>query len=442
MMQDDNNQPPEDEIKNETDPEEGQLSEEAIRSQAERRAAIREWIIAGSIFLILAVMIWWNFPIVDQLVRGRYTPTARPPLPTPTYRATRTPTPIATDTITPTPSRTPLPPSAHLVTDTAGLEPPLPALVNPPIVLDDDSVTPSPDFSNPVWVPSSKLNLPNVDLKNPYYASEAPGAATWMMDSPLAPGYYEIYVLDTLYSSAGSLDFRVSTGDTDLSPLLGSSTLVYRSSQGNDAQDDDLWRSIGVYYLDKPGVLSVKTAWDKRDASTIVAIARLLIEPMQDSTLDMVARLPKYPLRYVIDDMAAKITGADTTITAKDSEAWQDQFQAIVNPQSDLKVVWETDFIPSGIYEIAVWVPATHNQTKAALKVLVNGTEMKGGPLVMKQSDWHGGQWVSLGTWDSTSYGKYVEMGVEMDVTGGTPGDVAVDAVAFMTKPIPPTPVP
>ena len=397
--------------------------------------AQKEWIIAGSIFLILAILIWSNFPIVDQIIRGRYTSTPRPPLPTPTRRPTRTPTLIPSPTLTPMPSKTPLLPSAFIVPDTTNLEPALPALVQPPIILDLDSITADPEFSNPQWYPSSNLNLPAAaNIDHPFYATFGPGSAKWMMDVPLAPGYYEIYILDTYFSSAGSLNFRVMLANKEIKPLLGETQIRYRSSQGENPQGDDLWRSLGLYYLEEPGQLSINTTWDKRDEFSIVAIGRVLIEPMPDSSLQMLEKLPPYPLRYIVDDLSTKIEGADTVITDKETLSWHGQFQAVVNPQEDLKVTWKSDMIPGGQYEIAVWVPASHNQTKAFFNVLVNGTALKGGPLLMKQSDWTGGQWVSLGTWDSTAYGKYVEMGVEMVVAGGTPGDVAIDAVAFMSR--------
>jgi hypothetical protein len=88
------------------------------------------------------------------------------------------------------------------------------------IVLDElTSATVEPGFDTPFWVSSDQIaSESGFDILDPYYATYGYGAITWETDVFLAPGMVEIYVMDTLYSSAGPLDFQVRLGGSELYP--------------------------------------------------------------------------------------------------------------------------------------------------------------------------------------------------------------------------------
>ena len=393
-------------------------------------------IIGLSILVVLALVIWFNFPIVDQLFRGRYTPTPSPLPPTPTRRPTRTPTMLPSPTISPTVTPTPYPASAYLFPDPSKLDPPLPNLYETPVVMGvNQGLIADPSLDSPRWLSSQSIaEQLHADITEPYYATFGLGSAQWKMDVPLKPGYYEIYVLDTIYSSGGSLDYHVYLGATEIQPILGQQHVEYRSSKGENAQDVDLWHSIGLYYLDRPDMLTVATSWTARDENTIVAIGRMVVAHLPDSAQSMLATLQRGQWSYVVDDLAATIKGDDLLMTLDDTLAWGGQLQMLANPNGDEKVTWALqDKVAAGKYEVFVWVPALHNKADVIMHVFADTTEITSSPLLLPQSSFQGGQWVSLGTYDLTSpiYSTGFRLSVQMDITGGTVGEISLDAVAF-----------
>lgn len=397
-----------------------------------------KWLIIILALATIAFLIWWFFPLMQQWLRSAQQPT--PSFPTITPLPTRTPRPTSTPTIEPTPTMTSMPPSAYVVADIALLDPPLPGLFNPPIVLNEDkNVIASPDFTHPQWYSSARIaeQLGNIEFPEAYYATFGAGQVAWVMDVPLASGLYEIYVLDTLYSSAGSLDFKVRLGSRDLQPLLGQPRLNYRSSQGENAQYSDLWRSIGVYYLDNNfDILSIYTEWTVRDEFSIVAIDRVLIEPLPASAASMLASLPADRLKYLVDDLNASIDGAELILPVQDALAWGDQFQIATNPNKDIKVTWKLEeALPLGKYEVIAWIPSAHNKAGVTYRVLANDQFLEGEPILINQVNYPG-QWVSLKVWDASSpvYGNSVNLSAQMDIKGGTLGDIAIDAIGFIQQ--------
>ena len=68
-----------------------------------------------------------------------------------------------------------------------------------------------------------------------WYATYSAGWIRWFMDRPLRAGLYELYMMDTVFSSGGTLSFTVQLGDQPLTPLAGSSDVVYMTSQYDPA---------------------------------------------------------------------------------------------------------------------------------------------------------------------------------------------------------------
>ena len=384
--------------------------------------------------LSMAFLVWMYFPVLQEVINGTLTPTLLPPSPTATLTSTPTITP--TSTPQPPPTHTPLPASAYAVNPQA-IYPPVPALALEAVVLNDDSsVQVEPAFDHPQWYSSEQIAQQiGVLISEPFYATIGSGSAAWQMDVPLRPGLYEIFVLDTLYSSGGSLDFRVFLGGSELAPLLGIQQVDYRTLSASPAQMDDEWRSIGLYSLETQEILSISTSWEAREMATIVAIDRILIVRQPDSILSFYHRLPANSPKFVVDEQAADVESEDILYTRSDLPAWGDQFLMVVNTHENSQVTWRIpNLVPAGQYEIWVWAPAMQGSADVLYKVLVNGLET-GGAVVANTSNMPENQWVSLGTWQVVSPdGRRVELGLRLIVPRDTPGEVAIDAVAFIFR--------
>jgi hypothetical protein len=394
------------------------------------------WFLAGLAAVLLGFIIWWYLPLMQKWTRSFQEPT--PFSQTITPIPTRTLRPTATATIPLPPTPTAMPVSAFQVVDPSLLNPPLAGLPSLPIVLNEDRALVNPELSHPQWIPSSKIaeQLGGIELPEPYYATFGAAAVSWVMDVPLAVGMYEIYVMDTVYSSAGPLDFKVRLGAAELKPVLGQATVDFlSSSRGDVRQSIDLWRSIGVYsFENNTDLLSVSAEWGPRDEYTIAAVDRVLIVALPASTKHLVSPLPPDKLKYIVDDITAEIDSVDILLPVDDSLSWFDEFQVVTNPNKDVKVVWKlTESVPLGKYEVLVWIPAKHNKAGVTYRVLANDVELEGDPALVNQVDYPG-SWVSIGLWDVSSllYGKSVRLSVRLDVKGGTLGDIAIDSVAFV----------
>ena len=394
--------------------------------------------------LTLAVMVWFTFPVQEMTqlwVASGFTPTPIPPTRTQYPTSTQTLTPMPT--IPPTPSITPMPPSAFTVQDVNIIFPEIPALSEKVIILNDDkNVIVNPDFSNIQWYPSSQIagDLGR-EIPEPYYATFGPGSATWMMDVPLTPGIYEIYVLDTLFSSGGSLDFSVYLGITQINPILGEGRVEYQSSQGNPPQASDLWRSIGVYSIDQGDILSVTTNWDVRNQLTIVAIDRVLIAQLPDSTRPMLESLPPNQKTFVIDESAAQFESFQYWETRFDSTSWGNQYQVIEHPPIDTNVIWSLPYtVPVTRYEIRAWIPSVKGGVETGYRLFANGYEIfpENGEdrITIVQAGNQDAQWVSLGFWTIPEiHGSAVSLNLQMEITSNSSGEVGADAIAFIISP-------
>jgi hypothetical protein len=394
--------------------------------------------------LTLIVLIWFTFPVGEMTtmwIANRYTPTPIPPTHTPLPTSTQTAVP--SPTIQPTPSITPLPASAFIVQDANIVFPEIPSLSQNVIILNDDkNVIVNPDFSNIQWYPSSQIagDLGR-EIPEPYYATFGPGNATWIMDVPLTPGIYEIYILDTLFSSGGSLDFTVYLGGNPIPPILGEARVEYESSQGNPPQASDLWRSIGVYSIDNIDILSVVTSWDVRNQLTIVAIDRVLMAQLPDSTFQILEPLPSDQKKFVVDESVAEFESSQYWETRYDSTAWGDQYQVMVNPPIETSITWSLPYTaPVTRYEIRAWIPSVKGEVETSYRLFASGYEIypENGEdaITVTQAQNQDAQWVSLGFWSIPEiHGTAVSLNLQMGITSNSNGEVGVDAIAFIISP-------
>lgn len=409
------------------------------RPPARRGKRLFTGIVATILVVLLALAAWMYLPVLQNKIAA--TPSATPLPPSATPSQTSTPSPSPTVTNTPIPTATLLPPSAFLV-PTGQIYPPVPDTALSAMVLNEDSAAVEPGFDHPQWYSAEQISQQiGILISEPFYATVGSGAVTWQMDLPLQPGLYELFVLDTLYSSGGSLDFRVSLGQRELSPLLGIQHVQYSTLSGIPAQNEEQWRSIGLYDLDSIDLLTVQTTWEAREMATIVAIDRLLIVRRSDTIRTFLAQLPANSPKFVVDDSSARIESSAVWFTRNDLPAWGDQFQIVVNPEANSKVTWQVPArVPPGQYEIWVYAPAMEGNADLLYKVLVNGQESQGA-LVVSTGNMPDNQWVSLGAWQAqadpnlfTIEEGYVTLGLSLDIPQGSLGEISIDAVAFIFR--------
>ena len=346
-----------------------------------------------------------------------------------------TSTPLPTETPLPTP--TPYPASAFQVEDITDIVPSIPGIAESVVVLNDDLNTLSnPEFSNPQWVPSSSIGL-DVQILEPYYATFSSGAVAWVMDLPLEPGLYELYILDTLYSSGGSLDFTIALGNQVLQPVIGQPKVNYKSSYTTPPQTFDLWHSIGIYNIDQPGILSITTSWLNRDEYSIVAIDRALIAKLPVSSASFLNALPLTQQTFIMDNLSARIATRDSLYERGDIPAWGDEFQYLVNPTTTSQVIWDfPERIPVDQYELFAWIPGVSGDAQVIYTFYVEGSTLGIDPVVINQNVSASGEWVSLGVWKIPEvYGESVSVSLQMDIPEGTVGEVAIDAIAIVQSP-------
>jgi hypothetical protein len=406
-------------------------------------------IFAGSVtgILLLAVLILVVYPVepmVQNWISQGYTPTPFPP--TTTITSTPTTTPTSTPTALPTPTITPMPPSAYQVLDLTSIRPGIPAkAVNAVILNEDTSAQVNPNFSNIQWTHSSTITEQlGIEMLDPYYATFGSGAVTWSMDVPLPPGLYELFVMDTLYSSGGALNFTVNLGNSEVQPIIGEKRVEFQSSRGTPPQTSDQWRSIGMYNLDRPDILLISTSWDQRNEYTIVAIDRVLILQLPDSHQQLLEMLPPQGGNVqILDESSAEFETVQYWVTMENAVAWGEQFEMVNTPPIASTVTWMIpNSVPISKYEVLVWIPEINGTAEVIYRVLANGTNIllpegsENGDIQMTQGHYRGGQWVSLGTWSVPPvYGDSVKLSLQLETISDSVGDAAVDAIAFIQVP-------
>jgi hypothetical protein len=380
-----------------------------------------------------------NNPSILDLINPAATATEQP-TPTPTPRPTRTPTISPSPTLEPTITPTPLPVSAYYLPNGWELQPPIRGISGGVIVLDEaTSATVEPGFDTPFWISSEQIARESgFDISEPYYATFGYGSITWQTDVDLRPGMYEIYVMDTLYSSAGPLEFQIHQGETELFPMIGSRQVEFMSPRGEPPQRTNLWRSLGIYQLHRLEKLSISTAWEQRNERTLVAVDRVVIVPLPDSTNYILSALPIDRQIVMIDNPAADIESAQLLYEAEGEISWGDQYQYVINPTKDLRVLYTApEHLLPGTYKVLIWVPPNHANLNAEYTLLVNGNEFPNeageGTKIISFSEYQGEQWLDLGNWTTPRiYEKPVQLALRMEIKGGQPGEGAFDAIALI----------
>jgi hypothetical protein len=420
--------------------QEEQPQESIITESIPPRRTINWKIFAWPLILVGLLLVGWlNYPSLLNLITPTPTWTPQPTI-TPAVRPTRTPTISPSPTLEPTPTNTPLPVSAYYLTDGWQLAPPIRGVEAGLIVLDEaTSATVEPGFDSPFWVSSEQIAQESGFLiSEPYYATFGYGAITWETDVAIAPGMYELFVMDTLYSSAGPLDFQIHLGGSELFPIIGSRQVEFLSARGEPPQRTDRWRSLGIYQLDRLDKLSVSTAWERRDERTLVAVDRVVIVPLAISTASLLSVLPRDREIVIVDNLAADIESAQILYKEVGELSWGDQYQYVINPSTDVRVMYSaTELLLPGRYQIAAWIPPLHADLEVVYTMMVNGNEFPNDAgdlaVALNQSAYADGQWVELGTWTTPRiYEKPLQLSLRMEIKSGSVGEAAFDAIAFI----------
>ncbi len=403
-----------------------------------RRSRWIAWLITA--LITIGFIIWLYYPAIYHYTRPE--PTATAVLPTPTMWPTRTPTIAPTATQRPTTTPTSMAAaSAYFVADLSMIDPALPGETGAGFILDEsNALTAEPSFDNPIWTNSATISTQlGFEILEPFYATLGAASVTWSMDETLPPGLYEIYVMDTVFSSGGSLSFRVMNNEMDIFPYLGTQVVNYQSLRGTPQQEQDIWHSIGMYNLEQEGIISVSTSWDVRDEYTIVAVDRVMIIPRSAATYSIMSKLPLGKKITILDDPNSLIENAQTVIPLDDKIAWNNKAEVIINPDDTLRVTWSMqDPIPIGRYAVWVWIPEVNGNAQAKYRLMVNEdllTVIEGtdpGPIV--HGNRQGGAWMPVGEWEiGPFYSPSARLSLVMEtVSGSTTGELAVDAVAFI----------
>ena len=286
-------------------------------------------IFVGALTLFIVVYMSWLYaPQIRNSMTFWPTHTPTPVTPTPTIPATATVTPLATNTPTPSPTPTPGPISTYWIADGNSLDPVVPNAPEGLVILSaKNSAEVNPPLDSIYWTSSSQivqdLGRLTSNYDSEWFATVNNGSIRYYMDQPLKEGLYEIYVMDTYYSSGGNLDFLVQVGSQPLSPMTGSQTVNFMTSQYDPRQNYDTWRSLGIYYISQSrDVLNISTSWGFRDEYSYVAADRVMIVPRKITDLGLLNALPATGTRYIMDDTQASINAGNSQFKETLSTAW------------------------------------------------------------------------------------------------------------------------
>ncbi|HPS47913.1 MAG TPA: proline-rich domain-containing protein [Flexilinea sp.] len=391
---------------------------------------------------ILIYMGWLFAPRIRNSMTFWPTKTPTPVTPSPTLISSPTITPLASNTPTLSPTETPGPLSEYWIADGKSIDPAVPNSPDGVIVLHaDKNAEVNPPLDDVTWTSSEKIasDLGKSTYTEKWFATYSSGWIRWFMDQPLREGLYEIYTMDTMYSSGGSLDFAVSLGDQLLTPLTGSQHVDFMTSQYDPVQSADTWRSIGIYYVGpSTEALNVTTSWQDRDEYTIVAVDRLLIVPRRVSDLGMLNSLSVSGTKYVWDDLEAEITGKDYIISQKEQLAWDDSYQLVLDPKTDVEITFPNrEPYPIGNYKLYAWMPASKGGITAAVKfyldntVLPSDTGEESVSYTAPKAD--AGSWIEIGSWTTDKYYERPrKIKLSIVIPEGSKGEFPVDCFALI----------
>ena len=394
----------------------------------------------GAFYLLLAI-----FYPVEQVFTALGPPTLTPTITqtvvyeTPTPRATLTPT----ITLTPTVTVTPLPASQFAVSDFSQIRPDLPTGIESAYIIDNLDAQVDPGFDHYQWTSSDVIGADiGREFEEGYYATFNAGAIRWSMDEALPPALYEVFVLDTLYSSGGFLNFSVTLNDQEIQPTVGQKQLQYSTTQSEPPQYQDEWRSIGIYDIQQLGTLSVYTEWGYRDELSIVAVDRVLIVKRSEMIRSMLTQLPAGGTKFIIDDEDVSFSTGQYWKYWEDEQTWGGQYQVVTEPPLESTVTWTMpELVPYGEYEVYAWVPQANATAPVTYALYAGGLLLQktDDALQTEFPDGQGqnqpAQWLSLGTWQIPEhFGNYVRIEIVMTVPASEVGEAVIDAVAIIQK--------
>lgn len=417
-----------------------------------KRTPKKDWgDLFGKIFTtVLAVFIvgylgWLFAPRIRNSMTFWPTHTPSPITPSPTIMSTPTITPLASNTPTTAPTETPGPLSTFWIADGDTIDPVVDAAPDGVIVLHaDQNAEVNPPLSDLVWTSSETIvsDLGKTTYQEKWFATYSSGWISWFLDQPLHEGLYEIYTMDTMYSSGGSLDFTVKLGEQILSPLTGSQHVDFMTSQYDPVQSSDTWRSLGMYYIGpSTEILNVSTSWQDRDEYTIVAVDRLLIVPRRISDLSLLNSLSVSGTKYISDDLEAEIIGGDYIISQKEDTAWGGTYQLVLNPKMDVKVTFPGEVpYPIGNYKLFAWMPTSKGGITAGVQVFLDNSLLNSdtgeesvsytAPSSAESS------WVEIGSWTTDKYYERPrKIRFVITVPNGSSGEFPIDSFALVHTP-------
>jgi hypothetical protein len=140
----------------------------------------------------------------------------------------------------------------------------------------------------------------------------------------------------------------------------------------------------------------------------------------------------------IIDNLAADIESAQVLYQEEEELAWGDQYQYVINPTKDVRVVWNApEYLLPGQYQVAVWMPAAHAGLEVTYTLRVNGNDFANDAgetaITINQAEYSNGQWVDLGIWTTPLiYEKPVQLSLQLEIKSGLAGEAAFDAIAIV----------
>ena len=247
--------------------------------------------------------------------------------------------------------------------------------------------------------------------------------------------------MDTYYSSGGNLEFLVQVGSQPLTPMTGSSTVNFMTSQYDPRQNYDTWRSLGIYYIPQSrDVLNVSTSWGFRDEYSYVAADRIMIVPRKITDLGLLNSLPASTgTRYIMDDTQASISAGNSQFKETVSTAWDDSYQLLINPKQKSTIEYSSlEPWPIGSYSIYLYIPESKGGLDAEIQVKTDNTilETAAGSQAVQMHIPTGGSWVLIGQYNTDRYyERPVKFKVTITIPEGQQGEYPVDAIAFVREP-------
>ena len=403
-------------------------------------------IFVGLLTAFIVIYMGWLFaPKIRNSMTFWPTKTPTPAPPTNTPQATSTVTPLPTNTPQPTATATPGPISDYWIANGNKLDPPVPNAPEGVVILSaKNSADVDPALDSIFWTSSSQIvqDLGNMNslYDSEWFATINNGSIRYYMDQPLKEGLYELYVMDTFYSSGGSLDYLVQVGNQAITPLTGSQRVSFMTSQFDPRQSYDTWRSLGIYYImPSRDVLTISTSWGFRDEYSYVAADRVMIVPRKITDLSLLNSLPTFGTRFIMDDTQAVINAGASLFKENSSVAWDDAYQLIINPKTRCTIEYSSqEPWPIGAYSIYLYIPESKGGLDAEIQVRTDNNLLStiGGEDTVRMHIPTGGNWVLIGQYNTDRYyERPVKFKVNITIPDGQSGEFPIDAIAFIQQP-------